>query len=832
MIFLKFHKKEDNKRFYNIRRVILLILIFVIVAFMNGCAGSLNYNRAQKMEKAKNWDKAIEYYSRAIKASPDNVSYQMRYRRALINASQYHYSKGHTIYVSAKENKTLLEAAIAEYQLALNYDPTNQMAAMEMENCLKTLKKIQERERLEKSELIKMKKEVEKKYPLISVLAPSSKSKIDLKFSEESLKNILNTLGKIAGINIIYDKDIRDEKFSIEFHNVTFREALEQILAANTLFYKIIDANTIFISVDNPQKRRQYDEQVVKTFYLSNAELNDVVNLVRNVTQIQKVATNPQLNAITIKDTPERVAIAQKIIEANDKAKSEVLLNVEILEVNKSVAKKYGIDLNPLYEVTQQLDAGGTVGTLRGNQFQHIDAADWSFTIPTIVYRLLRTDSHTRVLARPQIRASEGKQVQVRLGNRIPIPITTFSSISTAPSPTQPGLVSPITNYQQQDVGINIDVTPRVHHNREITLDIRFELTSIASQGRTLNEPPTIGNRTINTTIRLMDGETNLLAGLLREDERRSLRGFPGIEKLPIIRSIFAANEENIEQTDVIFTITPQIIRMPNITEEDLQPLWVGTEDQPKLKTPPPISIFENEEPEEEIPTEEEVLPVEEEKSKGEVKEEGAPLPETKQEEEKLEEKKEETPVEEPSTEEITETQEKKEKPLDQKLEAPKTKSPTKREETIPQSQKQTQKPKASVVTGSIVVPPIAKVGDDIIISISVDYILEVTNISFTLAFEPELLQLKEVREGELLEVNPNSSMSSALNLAEKSLLIQITTDFEDSGITGQGIILYMQFKAVGAGNIQLSIPSSQFVNKYNETLPGQFLVTSLVIQE
>jgi general secretion pathway protein D len=762
----------------------------------------------------------------------------MRYRRALLQASQAHYLRGHELYESAKGNKTILESSVAEYQQALNYDPTNQMAAMEMENALKMLKKIQEKERQEKSALVKMKKEVEQKYPLIAVLKPSSKTKIDLKFSEESLKNIITTLAKIAGINVIFDKDIRDDKFSIEFHNVTFREALEQILAANTLFYKIIDENTIFISVDNPQKRRQYEEQVVKTFYLSNAELNDVVNLVRNVTQIQKIATNPQLNAITIKDTPERVAIAQKIIEANDKAKSEVLLNVEILEVNKTVAKKYGIDLNPLYEVTQQLDASGTPGVLRGHQFKYIDAADWSFTIPTITYRLLRTDSHTKVLARPQIRASEGKQVQVRLGNRIPIPITTFTSITTTPQTPQPGLVSPITNYQQQDVGINIDVTPRVHHNREVTLDIRFELTSIASQGRTLNEPPTIGNRTINTTIRLMDGETNLLAGLLREDERRSLRGFPGIEKIPLLRAIFAANEENIEQTDVIFTITPQIIRMPNITEEDLQPLWVGTEDQPKLKTPPPVSIFETEEGEEKAEEEgEAITPPAEEKAIPEEKKEEAKESETvsKPVETQPEPQKKEVESAKPETKTV-ETKptisEEKQTPLPQEhKEAPPTTPPQKEKPTEP-PKKESQKPKASIVTGSITAPPIAKIGDDIIVKISLDYILEITTINLSLSFEPELMQLKEVREGELLEVSPNTSMSSSLNLIDKTLSIQIATDFEDAGITGQGVLLYLQFSAVGSGTVQLSIPASQFVNKYNENLPGQFAVTSLVIQE
>jgi len=814
-----------------------MIMCLIALLTMIGCAGSMNYRRGVKAEKAKRYDAAIEYFNKALKSSPENIEYQTHYRRAVIAASQGHYLKGHELFDQAKNNKKMLEAAAAEFQIALNIDPTNQMASAEMENAIKKLKEIQAKDRVSKAELERLKEEVEKKYPLIRILGPKDKSQIDLKFSEESLKNIISTLAKIAGINVIYDKDIRDEKFSIEFHNVTFREALEQILAANMLFYKIIAENTILISPDNPQKRRQYEEQVVKTFYLSNAELNDVVNLVRNVTQIQKIATNPQLNAITIKDTPDRIAIAQKIIEANDKSKSEVLLNIEILEVNKSVARRYGIDIAPAYEVTQQLDTGGPVGSLRGNQFGNIDAADWIFTIPAITYRLLRTDSHTKTLARPQIRASEGQQVQVRLGNRIPVPITTFSGIGSVQQTPQAGLVSPITNYQQQDVGINIDVTPRVHHNREVTLNIRFELTSIASQGRTINEPPTIGNRTVNTVIRLMDGETNLLAGLLREDERKSLRGFPGIEKIPILRSIFAANDENVEQTDVIFTITPQIIRMPNITEEDLQPLWVGTEDQPRLSKAPPMSIFEEEtkaEPEEIIPEEQPMgpeIPASEapaEKTKVTPKDKGKETPGTPEVQPAPEKGKEDkviTPVET--------------KPGQPPVQKPETTPATKEEKKVtppdrkpPEPQKFSETPDQTIVNGRIIGPAFAKVGETFLISVNLDNVQDLTTAIIVLSYDAALVQMQEVREGELLQMSPTSSLSSAIDVSQKMLTIQISSDNDELGLTGSGTVCYIAFKALVKGSVQINVANSQFTNKFDKTLLGTFSVSAFTINE
>ena len=440
------------------------------------------------------------------------------------------------------------------------------------------------------TEIEKAKEESKRKMQLYKVLGPEAETIIpSLRFRDDSLKHILDALGQLADINIVYDSDFRDQEFSVSLDNIKFRDALQQILVANRLYYKPLDQSTILVIPDNPQKRRQYDEQVIQTFYLSNAELNDVLNMVRSVMQIQRIATNPQLNAITIRDTPDKVAIVQKIIEANDKSRSEVLLDVEILEVDRDQTKSYGINLDT-YSITQSLVINETPGQIFGNQIPAIDAAAWSFTVPSILYTALATDQRTKILAKPQIRASEGQQVTVRLGDRVPIPVTNIQVPGSTPSPT-PTVIS-TTSFQLTDVGINIDVTPRVHHNREITLTMRFELTSITAPGvGTL--PPTLGNRTVNTVIRLKDGETNLLAGLLRRDERKSLRGVPGIINVPFVRDLFAQNDKTLQEKDVIFTITPHILRTPNVTEDDLSPIWIGTEDDIRLKSAPPISVFE-----------------------------------------------------------------------------------------------------------------------------------------------------------------------------------------------------------------------------------------------
>ncbi len=570
-------------------------LFFVALFCLAGCSANKAYKQAEEAAKRGEWDRAVAHYIRALNEKPDRPEYRVGFERARLAASQFHFQKAKQLTSTGN-----YEQAVIEHQLALDFDPTNQYIANELKNARLEYEKELNREKL--TEIEQAKEDAKKKMQIYKVLGPEAETSIQsLKFHDDSLKHILDSLGALAGINIVYDSDFRDQEFSVNLDNITFRNALEQILVANRLYYKPLDQSTILVVPDNPQKRRQYDEQVIQTFYLSNAELNDVLNLIRSVMQIQRIATNPQLNAITLRDTPDKIAIAQKIIEANDKSRSEILLNIEILEVDRDRALEYGVDLTS-YSASQALVVNGppvpapsgSVSTIFGNQFKAIDAASWAFAVPGFIYTALVTDQYTKLLATPHIRASEGQQVTVRLGDRVPIPVNVIQT-AIAPAPGQQVSTFPTTTFQQQDVGINIDVTPRVHHNREISLTMRFELTSITAPG-TGSFPPTIGNRTVNTVIRLKDGETNLLAGLLRRDERKALRGVPGIHKIPILREIFASNDKSVSEKDIIFTITPHILRTPNITSEDLAPIWIGTEDDVRLKAAPPISVFERSE--------------------------------------------------------------------------------------------------------------------------------------------------------------------------------------------------------------------------------------------
>ena len=798
-----------NERASRLRYISLFLFCLFL---LSGCAAQKAYQRAENASKRGEWDKAVGQYMMALNKKPDNPQYRAGFERARLAASQFHFQKAKHL---AEANS--YEQAIVEYQIALDFDPTNQFITNELDRARQNYEKQKNQEKL--TEIEKAKEEAKKRMQIYKVLGPETETTIQsLRFHDDSLKHILDSLGALAGINIVYDSDFRDQEFSVSLDNITFRNALDQILTANRLYYKPLDQSTILIIPDNPQKRRQYDEQVIQTFYLSNAELNDVLNLIRSVMQIQRIATNPQLNAITLRDTPDKIAIAQKIIEANDKSRSEILMDIEIMEVDRDQALKYGVDLSN-YAVTQQLQIGSAgdqnqnVGTFFGNQLKAIDSAAWQFAVPSIVYNALASDQHTKLLAKPQIRASEGQQVTVRLGDRVPIPVNVIQT-AIAGTPGQQVTTFPTTTFQQQDVGINIDVTPRVHHNREITLTMRFELTSITAPGSG-SFPPTIGNRTVNTVIRLKDGETNLLAGLIRRDERTSLRGLPGVLKIPLLRDLFASNDKALQEKDIVFTITPHILRTPNITEEDLSPIWIGTEDDVRLKPAPPISVFEQQEEAKKAADERNAAGTEQKSTAPVVPQ----LPKTEQQKpivpkQMVTPEKEQTgTVEEPAGPEETQTQTSVEQ-------HPSVVTPVQKPQTPAE---QTEAGNAVISFLSPNVSP--KLDTDVLLNVRVENAGNSANIFLFFNFDPSAVQVKDVLQGAF--VTPGAFAKSFDNTRGT---ININANRTPGGDPA-GVVATIVLHTLKPGQTTMNLNSAVLRDPASNVIPITFLPFTLVVQ-
>jgi general secretion pathway protein D len=385
---------------------------------------------------------------------------------------------------------------------------------------------------------------------------------------------IIRALAQMANVNVIFDPSFRPSApFQFDGRNQTFVEALRSITSSTQNFFRVTAPRTITVIPDTPAKRREYEEEVVRTFYLSNADLKETMDLLRIVIDARRIASVANTNAITIHDTPERVTAAGRLIAMIDKARPEVLIDVELLEVNRTRLREYGLQLaspsstgptgiNGVADVNRP---GLTVEDLRNlNGSQILLTA-----VPGLYYRLLKTDQTTRVLANPQLRTLVGSPAQARFGERVPVPVTTFSPIAAGGVAQQP-----ITSFNYEDIGVNIDITPRTHFDNGVTLALTVSVTSISGVG--FGGIPTFGNREIKTQIRLKDGETNMLAGLIRDDERRGRDGIAGLSDLPGVGHLFGHSTNERTQTDVILMLTPHIVRVLDLTEEDLRAFQMG----------------------------------------------------------------------------------------------------------------------------------------------------------------------------------------------------------------------------------------------------------------
>ena len=569
------------------------------------CASYNAYQKAKTAETQKDWDVAVTEYEKALDIDPDNRGYQLALDRAKRESSRAHFEKGKTLFAAAKDAKgadqlRLAQLAMAELQLTVRLDTTNQYAAVELTKIVGLINDIQ-KAAAEKTTIDDVKKRarssITKAQP--PQLNPASNDPISLTFSRDTpVKDIYRALGNAFGINILFDQAVKDDRITIELRDVTAQQALERVMQAANHFYKVLDEKTIIVIPDNPQARRDYEDLVIQTFYLSNGDAEQVTNVVRTMIEARNVFPLKALNAITIRDTADKVRIAEKIIEANDKAKAEVVVQVELVQMDLQRTRNIGFavtGVNDAGVVQNKLDASGnplvvdgklvpfTGGTLNdiAQSLGDINALrnGLSIAIPSATYSLLKSLTNAELLANPELRISEGEKATLHIGQRIPVPVTTVAGYNPGSNTgNNTNLVTPYTSFQYQDVGIKVAMEPRVHHNREVTLKLTVEVSNVGPDVTFAGQSqPTFATRTIESTIRLKDGETNFLAGLIQSNKKKSAVKTPILGDLPFIGRLFT-NEKNDEiRTDLVLTMTPHIVRIPDITEEDVAPMWVGT---------------------------------------------------------------------------------------------------------------------------------------------------------------------------------------------------------------------------------------------------------------
>jgi general secretion pathway protein D len=552
--------------YVNGRRAAAASLIALLIGCLAaGCAAAAAMRAGQRAEQQQDYDRAIVEYTKALRDDPDNQNARLSLDRMRLRSSVEHLTRGRRLHANGR-----LDEALVELQLAAELNPTSP-DIQDVLTIVRTQLRTQVATAREgKTDLETLVERASTLPPLGADLPADTRLPADLVFPQASARVVYTALAKFANVSLVFDPEFRDQLVTIDLRNATLQTALDAMAAATRTFYRVTAQRTVTIVPDTPGKRREYEEEVLQTFFLSNADLKETVDLLRIVVDARRIAPVTGANAISIRDTRERVAAAGRLIDAIDKARPEVIIDVELLEVDRTRLKEYGLQLASPESpgISGGVVIDGDDVTVR--DLRNLTQSDVLLTnLPGLFYRLLKTDTNTRTLANPQLRTSEGMPAQARFGERVPVPVTTFAPIATGGINQQP-----ITSFQYEDIGVNIDITPRTHHDDDVSLALKIEISSVSGDG--FGGLPTFANRSISTVIRLRDGETNLLAGLIRDDEREVMSGVPGLSDIPFVGRLFAHTRRETQETDIVLTLTPRITRTLDLSESDLRPFLVG----------------------------------------------------------------------------------------------------------------------------------------------------------------------------------------------------------------------------------------------------------------
>jgi general secretion pathway protein D len=577
------------------RRCSSLVLCVSFGVLAAGCPkGKPDYQQGRKAENLQDYDAAYDYYQKALKSEPENAEYQIKFHEARFEAGAFHVKQG----VKLRERGDL-QGAAGEFQRAEVIDPSSPIAEQELR---KTAEMIAEKERANDAAAEPPVDPHEQ--PLASLppeIKPLSHAPINLKMSNDA-KIVFDTIGKLAGLTVIYDPDFPARRITTELNNVTLEQALDIVSLESKAFWKPVTENIIFVIPDQPQKRRDYEEQVVRTFYLSNTvqaqDLTEIVTGLRQLLDLKRIQQLNAQNAIIMRDTPDKLAIAEKMLRDVDKAKPEVVIEVSVLEARVDKMRNLGIlpgqtasigvvppgtttTSNSTTNNTNTSSSSTTTNILTLQNLTHLNGSNYSVTLPSFTANALLTDSTTKIIQNPEVRSVDGQPAKLRIGDRVPVATGSFQAGVGVGSTAGAGFVNPLVNTQFQyiDVGVNVDITPRVHPNHEVSMKVMVEVSSVTGQSTIGGiQQPIISQRKIEHDIRLKEGEASVLGGLIEKTDTKSLNGWPGLAKVPLLRYLFSEDTKSYEDDEILIILTPRIVRLPDWTRANLRPLYSGSE--------------------------------------------------------------------------------------------------------------------------------------------------------------------------------------------------------------------------------------------------------------
>jgi general secretion pathway protein D len=577
-----------------------LLLLLVALTTLPAIADKVKdlYAKGQDAEARQQYEAAYNFFKQCYNLKPKDLRYRAAFERLRFEAAASIVHNGQKL---RDENR--LEEAAAEFQKALTIDPALFIAKQELN---RTLKMISD-QRNPQPQAAGPPAGIERRIhdaPGPVELAPISNIPITVKLTDKS-DTVYRTIGQLAGINVLFDPDYQPKPIKVELNGVTLEEALEITALESKTFWRPVTLNTIFVATDNPAKRKELEQSVLKTFYLTNlsapTELQDVVNAIRAVLDVQRVQQLLSQNALVVRGTPDQIALAEKLVEDLDKARPEVIVDIAVMQVSKDRSRTLG--LNPPTSATITLQdninttttttgttnsgTGGTVTSSTGtnginlNTLGNLNATNFQVVIPSANLSAVMNNSDTKLLQNPQIRALDGQKASLKIGDRVPVATGSF----------QPGIggvgINPLVNTQFQylDVGVNIEITPHVHSNGEVTLKVSMDVSAVTGQSNIGGiSQPIIGQRKIEHEIRLRDGEANLLGGIMEDQQTKSLAGIPGLAQIPILKYLFGQTTQDHSENEIVFAIVPHIIRATDVSEINQRAIDIGTANTIELR--------------------------------------------------------------------------------------------------------------------------------------------------------------------------------------------------------------------------------------------------------
>jgi general secretion pathway protein D len=556
------------------------------------------FEKGKEAEARQNYEQAYDFYKQAYDLKPTDLAYRASFERLRFLAGASHVHRGQLLREAGQ-----LQDALAEFQKAIQIDSSSAIARQEVVRTQKMIdaaKGAPAPQPPPKPPSALQKKLEEAGGPV--ELAAISNTPINLKITEDS-KVIYETVGKLAGVNVLFDPEYTSRRIKIELNNVSLQEALHIIALESKTFWRPVTPNTIFVATDNPAKRKDLEQSVIKTFYLANlsqpTELQDIVNALRQILEISRIQPLPSEGALVVRGTPDQVALAQKLVNDLDRAKPEVIVDVAVMQVSRDKVHTLGISPPTSGTVALQnnitsttattgITTTGTASTTSGtpnqinlNTMGNLNATDFTVTIQPATATALFTDNSTKLIQKPEIRAVDGQKASLKIGDRVPVATGSF----------QPGIggvgINPLVNTQFQylDVGVNIDITPKVHAGGEVTLKVTMDISSVTGTSNIGGiSQPVIGQRKIEHEIRLKEGEVNVMGGMLEDSQTKSLTGIPGLSQIPILRYLFGQTNTEHSESEIVFVLIPHIVRSAEISEMNQQALEVGTANAIELR--------------------------------------------------------------------------------------------------------------------------------------------------------------------------------------------------------------------------------------------------------